>query len=531
LYRRWGGVYPLPGLDLKAVVLAMPVLAVQGMLLFVIWSGYVTYAIWTQRMITRSLNITPILRFTLLALGLPLLSHPFAILAAGLYVQNGALIYLFFISGLLLVAYLARRLSWAAESSRQQSRQLEKLEQLGRAILNAPLDASALMPILEEHVPAMFPSGRVVIWLEPDQVLFQNPADWAIRLDVVSMWIKDEKEAKTFLADAQLPWEEISSRADSASHDAVVVAPILEMDSGQGMGGIYIELRNLAQPWDLRSLTSLYPAVHSLTAQVASALHQAEVYAESLDLQRAAQELTLAGRIQASFLPIEMPNLDGWELAVTLLPARETSGDYFDFIPLSDGRIGILIADVADKGVGAALYMALSRTLIRTYALEYDAQPDVVFFAANERILEDARANIFVTAFYGILNQVTGEMVYANAGHNSPYLFSPRHENSVRGLSPTGMPVGVQEEAVWTQATIQIEPGDVLVIYTDGIPDAQNSEGQFFKEKQLVEVAKENLGKPAQDMQTAIMRAVQGHAGSAPQFDDITLLVLKREEA
>jgi serine phosphatase RsbU (regulator of sigma subunit) len=527
VYRSLGGTYPIAGLHPRAVLLALIAILVQGALLFVVWSGYVGYAVWTQRMVTRSLNITPILRFILLALGLPLLSHPFAVLAAGLYVENGVLIFLFFISGLLLVAYLTRWLSQAAESSRQQSRQLEKLEQLSRAILDAPLDASALAPILKEHVPAMFPSARVAIWLEAGQVLFQNPPDWKAPLDQIEAWLLNQKEARAFLADADLPWEK--SLASNAYHDAVVVAPILEVESGQGIGGVYLELRALAQPWDLRSLASLFPAVHSLAAEVASALHQALVYAESLDLQRAAQELMLAGRIQASFLPIEMPNLDGWELAVTLLPARETSGDYFDFIPLSDGRIGILMADVADKGVGAALYMALSRTLIRTYALEFDAQPDVVFFAANERVLEDAHANLFVTAFYGILDPLTGELVYANAGHNPPYLFSPRNGNSVKGLSPTGMPIGVQEEAVWTRASLRIEPGDVLVIYTDGIPDALNNAGQFFKEKQLVEVARLHLGKPAQDMQTAIVGAVQEFVGSAQQFDDITLLVLKRE--
>jgi sigma-B regulation protein RsbU (phosphoserine phosphatase) len=144
--------------------------------------------------------------------------------------------------------------------------------------------------------------------------------------------------------------------------------------------------------------------------------------------------------------------------------------------------------------------------------------------------LEDAHANLFVTAFYGILDPTTGELVYANAGHNSPYLFSPWNRNSVRGLSPTGMPIGVQKEAVWTQASIHIERGDALVVYTDGIPDALNSEGQFFKEKQLVEVAKLHLGETAQDMQTAIVGAVQGYVGNAPQFDDITLLVLKRED-
>ncbi len=141
----------------------------------------------------------------------------------------------------------------------------------------------------------------------------------------------------------------------------------------------------MAQPWDRQALIALFPAVKTLADQIASALHQAQVYEETLAYQRAAQEIAFAGKIQSSFLPNEMPRLQGWELAVTLLPARETSGDYFDFIPLPDGKFGILVADVADKGLGAALYMALSRTLIRTYAIEYlDSLPEVIFFSANE---------------------------------------------------------------------------------------------------------------------------------------------------
>ena len=188
------------------------------------------------------------------------------------------------------------------------------------------------------------------------------------------------------------------------------------------IGFMYLELRSLAQPWDREALSSLFPAIHSLAAQVASTLYQAQVYSETLDYQAAMQELEFASRIQASFLPNEVPILPGWELAVTLLPARNMSGDYFDFIPLGEDKIGILIADVVDKGLGAALYMALSRTLIRTYALEFELQPDLVFFSTNERILQDARANLFVTAFYGILDVKTGRLAYCNAGHNPPFL-------------------------------------------------------------------------------------------------------------
>lgn len=523
-YQRWGGVIPIPGLTPGDIFPALGALLVHFLLVILIWIGYVAYAVWLQRVLHPAASIRPVIVFSLLALGLPILSHPFSILAAGIYVQNGIAVYLFLISGLLLVAYLARQLSWSAESSRQQSRQLDQLEHLGREIINSPPDASGLSNVLDEHVPTMFPSARIAIWISPDRLLLINPADWSLEIEPIWHWARAQTQARAFLAKEKLPWAERVDR-----HDPVVTAPILNSESVQPMGVIYMELRSLAQPWDMRALASLFPAVHTLAAQVASALQHAEAYEETLTLQQISQELAFAGRIQASFLPNELPSLNGWELAVTLLPARETSGDFFDFIPLADGKLGILIADVADKGIGAALYMALSRTLIRTYALEYvDSQPDIVFFSSNERILKDARAHLFVTAFYGILDQAAGTLTYCNAGHNPPYLLSAGN-GPVRELPATGMPIGIEEDAVWTQATIKIDPGDVLLLYTDGIPDAQNSEGKFFKEKRLVDVAQENLDRPAQEMQIAILDAVQDFVGNAPQFDDITLLVLIRD--
>ncbi len=524
-YQVWGGRYPIEQLSPRVVVLVFTTLGAYFICAALVSSVYILYVFWIQKRLSKGESILPLAKFFLLAFGLPHLAHPFAILVAGLYVQNGVLIDLYFIMGLLLVAYLARRLSMAAETSRQQSRQLRQLEHLSREILNSPPDASALPRLLEEHVTAMFPSARIVIGLKNGDILLKKPEDWQIDLQPIQAWVCKEARVNAYLNKDSLPWE-----PENRIHDPVVTAAIFDLEDGTPIGCIYIELRSLAQPWDHPALTTLFPAIKTLADQVASALHQAKVYEETLAYQRAAQELAFAGKIQASFLPNEMPRLKGWELAVTLLPARETSGDFFDFIPLPDGKIGILVADVADKGVGAALYMALSRTLIRTYAIEYiDSPPEVIFFSANERILQDARANLFVTAFYGILDQETGILTYCNAGHNPPYLFSPGNGNSFTSLPPTGMPMGIEEHALWKQEIIQIQPGDVLVLYTDGIPDAMNVAEEFFKEDRLVETTLANLHLPAQELQTAILKNVQEFVGEASQFDDITLLVLRRD--
>ena len=244
--------------------------------------------------------------------------------------------------------------------------------------------------------------------------------------------------------------------------------------------------------------------------------------------QRVVQELAMAWQIQESFLPGELPSVAGWELSATLKPARETSGDFYDVIPLPNGRLGILIADVADKGIGAALYMALSRTLIRTYAFEYDSQPEIVLSATNRRLLMDIHVSMFVTVFYGILDPATGTLTYCNAGHNPPYLLSAQNGDAVQTLPKTGMALGIVDDVVWKQETVQLAPGDVLLLYTDGITEAQNLQEEFFGEKRLLETMQANRGCSPQDTLDALVAEALKFVGNAPQFDDITLMIVIR---
>jgi serine phosphatase RsbU (regulator of sigma subunit) len=200
-----------------------------------------------------------------------------------------------------------------------------------------------------------------------------------------------------------------------------------------------------------------------------------------------------------------------------------------------------VIADVADKGMAAALYMALSRTLIRTYAAEYGAQPELVLSAANRRILMDTQAGLFVTVFYGILDPVTGTLTYCNAGHNPPYLLGTGDGDALRSLPRTGMALGVIEDALWERRAVQIAPGDVLVLYTDGVTDAQNAQQVFFGAERLIESVRGSVGAQAtqelsrrqgfsaQGMQEALTTEIHGFVGDAPQFDDITLMIVVRE--
>ena len=251
-------------------------------------------------------------------------------------------------------------------------------------------------------------------------------------------------------------------------------------------------------------------------------------YSLAQDQQRAVTELAGAGRIQTGLLPREIPHLPGWDILATLEPAREMSGDFYDFIPLPEGRLGIVVADVIDKGAGAALYMALTRTLIRTFATEYPTLPAQVLSATNERLLKDAKETMFVTVFYGVLDPLTFTLTYSNAGHNPPFFLGGERDD-VEELTRTGMALGVLEGVAWEQETLQMVPGDALVIYTDGIPDARDASGSWFGEKRLLEVAQKAQGCTAEEIQHAILDEIHAFVGDAPRFDDITLMVLAME--
>lgn len=241
------------------------------------------------------------------------------------------------------------------------------------------------------------------------------------------------------------------------------------------------------------------------------------------------RELALAGRMQASLLPAELPNLSGWQLAATLRPARETSGDYYDFIPLPGGRLGLVIADVADKGMGAALYMALSRTLIRTYAADHPTQPELALRAASQRILADTRSGLFVTVFYGILDPGQGLLTYCNAGHPPPYLLGAGEDGAIAALRGRGLALGVVEDVHWGQTVLPFPPGAALLLYTDGVLDAQNRDGERFGSQAVVDLLRSRQGGSAQEIQAALLGRLQQFVGDEPQFDDITLMVVRRE--
>ena len=251
--------------------------------------------------------------------------------------------------------------------------------------------------------------------------------------------------------------------------------------------------------------------------------------AHAIAHKKITQELAEAGRVQHTFLPTHSPEIPGYDISGVLLPAHETSGDFFDFITLDHGKLGVVIADVGDKGAGAALYMAMSRTLIRTYSGEDHLDPGKVIHELNRRILTDTQHGIFLTVVFGILDPEHGTFNYVNAGHNPPFLLKQENDGlTFTHLDKTGMLVGIFNRTTWEERTININPGEVLVLYTDGITEAQNDSGDFYGNDRLIETLKSGFDTSSETFRNTILKSVQSFTGTAPRLDDITLIIISR---
>jgi sigma-B regulation protein RsbU (phosphoserine phosphatase) len=262
--------------------------------------------------------------------------------------------------------------------------------------------------------------------------------------------------------------------------------------------------------------------------QAAIAIEQARLHREEIERQRLDQELAVGRQIQLSMLPEGRPALPGWAFDAFYQPARQVGGDFYDFfeLPGEPGRLGIVIADVADKGVPAALMMALSRAVIRAAALE-GRGPAATLRQANQLILKDSRDSLFVTAFYGVLDTGSGRLTYANAGHNRP-LWLRLETGEVRELAARGIALGAIEEAELEERAIDLAPGDLLVLYTDGVTEAMDVEGEPFGVERLRQVVAAHSEASPEQVVAAVDGAVSDFTGDVPQSDDIALFVVRQ---
>lgn len=241
--------------------------------------------------------------------------------------------------------------------------------------------------------------------------------------------------------------------------------------------------------------------------------------------ERYASEMEIAREIQETFLPETIPDIPGFEIAATTIPAMEIGGDLYDFIPLGNNRMGFVIADVSGKGVSAALYMALCRTHIHACGLNA-ADPAEAIQQANRLIYDDGRSSMFITAFYAALDPRTMTLSIVNAGHNPPLL--------IRGDPPVaqmleggGIALGVIDDIQIMTRMLSLRHGDLIILYTDGVTEAFNDREEYYGEERLIAAIMKNRDRPAREIGEALLADIRLFAGSAPQSDDITFIIIK----
>jgi serine phosphatase RsbU (regulator of sigma subunit)/anti-sigma regulatory factor (Ser/Thr protein kinase) len=319
---------------------------------------------------------------------------------------------------------------------------------------------------------------------------------------------------------------ELESPALRELRDGGVTIIVPLVTQGELIGALYLGPRLSDQEYstdDRRLLTTL-------AAQAAPAIRVAQLVAEQASeiqaRERLDQELRLATLIQQQFLPRSLPDLPDWQVAAYYGPARAVGGDFYDFIELPDDQIGVVVGDVTDKGVPAALVMARTHSILRSEAPRLIA-PAAVLARANELLCAEMPPNMFVTCLYGVLEPLTGRFVFANAGHNLPYV---RSDAEVRELRATGMPLGLMPGMAYDETEATIEAGESLLVYSDGFVEAHAPDGEMYGFGRLRSAFAADLA--GSELIDRLLDDLRGFTGRDwEQEDDLTVVNLRRSQA
>jgi sigma-B regulation protein RsbU (phosphoserine phosphatase) len=300
---------------------------------------------------------------------------------------------------------------------------------------------------------------------------------------------------------------------------AILCAPMLVHDRLVGVIYVDTSMRTSIFTEADRNLLDL------VAGQAGRAIENARLYSVAVEKGRMERELQMASEIQRGLMPRQMPRIPGYEIMPQWKAAREVAGDFYDGFALGPESFGVVIADVSDKGAPAAMIMAVARTLMRSSAFAGLSALDTVK-RANELILEDAeRGGMFVTVFHSMFD-VDGHSIHVNAGHNPPLLYR-RASNSTEYLPIGGRAIGWFYENPVKEVHIQLEPGDVLVYYTDGLTEAENPASDYYGEERLSEAVLQCAGQSAKDILEYIIDDVDAFCAGRPPFDDLTMIVVR----
>jgi sigma-B regulation protein RsbU (phosphoserine phosphatase) len=264
----------------------------------------------------------------------------------------------------------------------------------------------------------------------------------------------------------------------------------------------------------------------AITKQVQASIENEYLLKQSLEKQRIEQEINVAASIQQRIIPKELPKIEGFEVSGINIPSREVGGDYYDCIKLSNGKYALIIADVAGKGIGAALLVSTLNAALSSY-LEFDLPLTEISDKLNKLIYKSSPSDKFITFFIAVLDPKTGELDIVNAGHNPILLL--RKDNTLEKLDAGGVGLGMFDFGIpYTGQKSTMNSGDKLFLYTDGIPEAMNENEEEYSDEKMIKFFENNSGKPTNEFVDELVKDIKSYAGLAQQSDDITVLILKR---
>lgn len=264
-----------------------------------------------------------------------------------------------------------------------------------------------------------------------------------------------------------------------------------------------------------------------IAAQSVQVIENARLYEKEQTLFRMQEEFRLASEIQYGLLPKSAPRMKGYDITGVSYPARVVGGDYYDFIPIDKNRLAVCVGDISGKGLPAALLMANLQATIRGQTL-LNPRPKDCLQRSNKLLYQSTDPKKFATLFYGILDTEKNQFFYSNAGQNKPILFSENKRS--KSLETAGIALSFMENFSYEEGSIVFNPGDVLLIYTDGITEAMNASDEEFGEKKLTELVKTDIDLSANELTKKIVASVKQHAGDRDQSDDFTLVIIKRQK-
>ena len=436
-----------------------------------------------------------------------------------------------------LVSGIANQAALAIESAQLFAAQQEEawvttaLLQVAEAV-NTQIDPDQSLETVVRLTPLLVGVERCAImrW-DGDQDCFTGGPSWGLASEAQEAFygLTFTSEDGRFLAELLTCAEPLSAGVGTDCPLPPALGRLFESPTllglpliarGHLVGAMLVDHPALGGQIDQRRLNILSGIAH----QTALALENSRLQAEATAAERIERELEVARGIQTSFLPETFPNVAGWEVAAVYRAARQVGGDFYDFFPIDDYHWAMVVADVADKGVPAALFLALSRTLLRAVGTNRQAPADTLA-RVNDLLLRDTRSELFVTVWYGLWNSQTGQVRFSSAGHNPPLLV--RADGTVQQLHVKGIALGVIPNITLQEEEIILEPGDVLIAYTDGVTEALRSDKAEFGVMGLQSALAGLRTRSADDIARGVLKAVDAFAAGEPQFDDVTMIVLK----